>query len=87
MLPQTYPLITEDTVFIGTIQDRVHAVDPSNGTEVWQRDLRTHLFAVVTGTPAFHNNKLYVPVSSIEVVQPNKVINKLNTNSTAKLEP
>lgn len=59
---------TRPLLFFGTFQGRVHAVDPTNGTEVWQRDVRTHPFAVVTGTPAFHNNKLYVPVSSIEVV-------------------
>ena len=44
----------------------VHAVDAATGKELWKLKMDTHPAARLTGTPAFHNGRLYVPVSSIE---------------------
>lgn len=52
--------------FFGDSAAAVHAIDVSTGAPVWQIRADTHPAAVVTGTPAYHDGKLYVPVASIE---------------------
>jgi polyvinyl alcohol dehydrogenase (cytochrome) len=53
-------------VFFGDGGANVHAVDAVSGTPVWQTHVEKHPAAVVTGTPLFHEGRLYVPVASIE---------------------
>ncbi|MEH6550363.1 MAG: PQQ-binding-like beta-propeller repeat protein [Pseudomonadales bacterium] len=45
----------------------VFAVDPATLENVWQRPAAVSNFSVITGSISYHNNRLYVPVSSYEV--------------------
>lgn len=54
-------------LFFGTFAGEVFAVNAVSGKEIWHTDVRDHPLAVVTGTPAFYEGRLYVPVSSMEV--------------------
>jgi polyvinyl alcohol dehydrogenase (cytochrome) len=54
--------------FFGDNTANVHAVDIATGTPVWQTHADSHHSAVITGTPLYHDGKLYVTVSSIEEV-------------------
>ncbi len=53
-------------VFFGDTSGQVYALDAASGQPVWQLRVDAHPAAMVTGTPAFHDGRLYVPVSSYE---------------------
>ena len=53
-------------VFFGDDTATVHALDASDGKLVWQKRLDAHPAARISGAPVFHNQRLYVPVSSLE---------------------
>ena len=111
MSPHSYPLVTEDTVFIGTQAGShfalerdsgcarwkrefragirtavihaevagdvrlifgtgdgwVIAADAITGEELWATEVRDHPHAIVTGTPVYHEGRIYAPVSSYEL--------------------
>ena len=52
--------------FLGDGAGNVYAVDAATGNPAWQVHADVHPAAVVTGTPLYHDGRLYVPVSSIE---------------------
>ena len=52
--------------FFGDGAANVYAVDAATGAPVWQVRADSHPAATVTGTPVYHDGRLYVPVSSIE---------------------
>ena len=54
--------------YFGDIRANVYAVDASTGALVWKRKVDDHQAARVTGAPALHSGRLYVPVSSTEEV-------------------
>ena len=56
------------TVYFGDIIANLYAVDATTGELVWQTSPDEHHSATLTGTPAYAAGKLYVPVSSLEVV-------------------
>lgn len=45
-----------------------YAVDASTGAEVWSVQVDAHPLVRLTGSPALHGNRLYVPTSSYEEV-------------------
>ena len=51
----------------GDLLARLHVVDARTGKRVWVRRMDDHPSATLTGTPALVDNRLYVPVSSLEV--------------------
>jgi polyvinyl alcohol dehydrogenase (cytochrome) len=53
--------------FFGDILGNVYAVDAITGALLWRHRTDDHPNAVITGSPALHGGKLYVPVSSLEV--------------------
>jgi polyvinyl alcohol dehydrogenase (cytochrome) len=53
-------------VYFGDIKANVYALDAATGDVIWKKSVDTHKYARVTGSVAFHDGKLYVPVSSIE---------------------
>ena len=55
-------------LFFGTRSGTVYAIHADNGELLWNIEADPHFIAMVTGTPLFHDNVLYVPVSSGEVV-------------------
>ena len=56
------------TAYFGDIIANLYAVDANTGELIWQASPDEHHSATLTGTPAFANGNLYVPVSSLEVV-------------------
>ena len=52
--------------FFGDSSAVVYAVDASTGTLLWKTKVDDHLAARITGSPAFHHGRLYVPVASVE---------------------
>ncbi|MEM7220623.1 MAG: PQQ-binding-like beta-propeller repeat protein [Pseudomonadota bacterium] len=55
-------------IFFGTRGGFVYALEARTGRLAWSRDVRDHDAGMVTGTPVLHAGKLYVPLSSSEVV-------------------
>ena len=45
---------------------RVYALDAASGALRWKVKVENHLDAMITGAVAFHEGRLYVPVSSLE---------------------
>src|SRR5258708_30031858 len=56
-------------VVFGDVTGQVRALDASTGVPVWQLRADDHPAAIVTSTPAFYNDRLYVGVSSFEAVR------------------
>ncbi len=54
-------------VFFGDILGNVYALDARSGALLWRHRTDDHPNAVITGSPALHGGRLYVPVSSLEV--------------------
>ena len=55
-------------LFFGDTGARVYAIDAATGAEVWSQKVESHPGARITGAPTLHEDRLYVPVSSIEEV-------------------
>ena len=53
-------------VFFGDLRANVYAIDAENASLIWTKNADAHPVARITGAPAFHDGRLYVPVSSIE---------------------
>jgi polyvinyl alcohol dehydrogenase (cytochrome) len=55
--------------YFGDQSATVYAVDAENGKLLWKRKVDDYWRAALTGSPAFHAGRLYVPVSSREESQ------------------
>jgi len=55
-------------LFFGDIVGHVYSLDALTGRALWRVKVTVHPDATLTGTPALHGDKLYVPVSSLEEV-------------------
>jgi polyvinyl alcohol dehydrogenase (cytochrome) len=53
-------------VFFGDIRANVYAIDAATGQQLWTDKTDPHQVARITGAPAYHDGRLYVPVSSVE---------------------
>jgi polyvinyl alcohol dehydrogenase (cytochrome) len=53
-------------VYFGDTGANVYALDAATGRELWSRKVDEHLRARITGSPTLFQDRLYVPVSSIE---------------------
>ena len=58
----------EPLLFFGDIIANFYAVDALTGELRWKRRMDDHPSATLTGTAAVHDDRIYVPVSSLEVV-------------------
>jgi polyvinyl alcohol dehydrogenase (cytochrome) len=58
----------QPTLYFGDLLARVYAVDARTGDLRWKVRVEDHRDATITGTPALDGDRLYVPVSSLEVV-------------------
>jgi polyvinyl alcohol dehydrogenase (cytochrome) len=56
----------EVAVFFGDAYANVYALDAATGKQRWMVKVDTHPDAMITGGIAFHDRRLYVPVSSLE---------------------
>jgi polyvinyl alcohol dehydrogenase (cytochrome) len=54
------------TVYFGDTGANVYALDAATGRERWSRKLDEHPYARITGSPTLYQDRLYVPVSSME---------------------
>jgi polyvinyl alcohol dehydrogenase (cytochrome) len=57
-------------VFVGDRTGGVHALDAASGQEVWATKIESNPLAMITGSPALHRGRLYVPMSSAEEISP-----------------
>lgn len=55
-------------LLFGDFNANVYALDAATGTEIWRQDVDDHPGARITGAPVLHEDRLYVPVSSLEEV-------------------
>jgi polyvinyl alcohol dehydrogenase (cytochrome) len=53
-------------VFFGDTEGSVYSLDAQTGAQRWRMQPHTHPAASISGTPALHEGRLYVPVSSRE---------------------
>ncbi|MEQ8861570.1 MAG: PQQ-binding-like beta-propeller repeat protein [Pseudomonadales bacterium] len=58
----------EPLVFFGDLLANVYAVEAKTGELRWRIAADEHRDATLTGTPAYFRGRLYIPVSSLEVV-------------------
>lgn len=56
------------SLFLGDLGGHVYALDPATGKVRWSIIADEHPHIRVTGTPVYHDNRLYVPLSSLEEV-------------------
>ncbi len=56
------------SLFFGDLSGKVYAVDPETGAERWRIIADDHPHVRITGTPVYHANRLYIPISSLEEV-------------------
>lgn len=56
------------TAYFGDAFASVHAVDLMTGDLRWSTKIDDHAISQITGAPALHEGRLYVPVSSLEEV-------------------
>ena len=57
-------------VYFGDLGGRTYAVDASNGKQLWVRQVDDHPYVRLTGAPALYEDRLYVPVASLEEGMP-----------------
>jgi len=68
------PLIATDeeglpsVLYFGDFEATVYAVDPKSGEEIWSKSVKDHPDGTITGSVALHEDTLYVPMSSTEIV-------------------
>ncbi len=53
-------------MYFGDTGANVYALDAATGIELWSRRLDDHLYARITGSPTLYQDRLFVPVSSME---------------------
>jgi polyvinyl alcohol dehydrogenase (cytochrome) len=56
-------------VFFGDTAATAYALDADTGRQLWARRVDDHPLARITGSPVFHDGRLYVPMSSYEEAQ------------------
>ena len=66
---RTAVAIGSGTVYFGDTAANLYALDAETGREVWVRKVEEHPLARVTGSPAVHEGRVYIGVSSYEESQ------------------
>lgn len=67
IVPETSPAAGRERLFFADVIGHTYAVEARTGKLLWSVKVDDHPNATVTGTPAYHDGRLYVPVSSLEV--------------------
>lgn len=57
----------EGLIYFGTAGGEVIALNLVDGSLAWRSKVHSHFAAMVTGSPTYHDGRLYVPVSSFEM--------------------
>jgi polyvinyl alcohol dehydrogenase (cytochrome) len=61
-----FKLGSQVAVVFGDDSAMVHVLNAATGKPIWKQRLATHPYARITGAPVFHDQRLYVPVASLE---------------------
>src|SRR5438876_211067 len=61
-----HPSASRYAVYFGDTGANVYALDAATGRELWSRRLDAHPYARITGSPTLYQERLFVPVSSME---------------------
>lgn len=56
------------TLYFGDFDANVYALDAQTGDALWIKPVKDHPAGTITGSPVFHDGRLFVPMSSLEVV-------------------
>jgi polyvinyl alcohol dehydrogenase (cytochrome) len=56
------------SLFFGDLSGQVYALNPDTGAVRWSRTVDDHPHLRITGSPVYHDDRLYVPMSSLEEV-------------------
>jgi polyvinyl alcohol dehydrogenase (cytochrome) len=57
-----------DRLYFGDFNANVYALDAATGQHIWTTKVKDHPAGTITGSPTLHDGRLYVPMSSTEVV-------------------
>jgi polyvinyl alcohol dehydrogenase (cytochrome) len=57
-----------DRLYFGDFAANVYALDARTGKQLWKRSVQDHPAGTITGSPTLHGGRLYVPMSSTEIV-------------------
>ena len=55
-------------LYFGDFEANVYAVNARTGQLIWKRSVKDHPAGTITGSPTLYDGRLYVPMSSTEVV-------------------
>jgi len=61
------PKSKKKVVVFSDLGANVHMVDAETGTRIWKQPVGLFPFSLLTGTPAMHDDKVYVPISQYEI--------------------
>ena len=56
------------TLYFGDFEANVYAVNAATGELIWKREVKDHPVGTITGSLTLHEGRLYVPMSSMEIV-------------------
>ena len=56
------------SLFFGDLAGKAYSLDPTTGKENWTIQADDHDHARITGSPVYYDNRLYIPLSSLEEV-------------------
>jgi polyvinyl alcohol dehydrogenase (cytochrome) len=59
---------TNGNLYFGDFNANVYALEAKTGNLVWKKSVRDHPAGTITGSPTLHDGRIYVPMSSAEVV-------------------
>lgn len=57
----------DNLIYFGTAGGEVVALHLADGRLAWRRKVHNHFAVMITGSPSYHDGRLYVPVSSFEM--------------------
>lgn len=60
------PVYADGSLYFGDLRANVYRIDARTGELAWKTKLDEHPAARITGSPVLHEDRLFVPVSSIE---------------------
>src|SRR5262249_34888551 len=52
-------------LFFGDLRANAYALDATSGRPIWIRKVDEHPYAAITGTPTYHDGRLYVSVQGL----------------------
>jgi len=64
----THPDGSAKTLYFGDYDANVYAVDARTGKLIWTQSVKDHPVGTITGSLTLHKGRLYVPMSSMEIV-------------------